>query len=81
MSGNAILTCVKLAYNHAILAERTTDGLRDLAESAIGVELLADCAGGGEDRWVLFGVSKCYWKTDLDHGEIVKCASNSYDGK
>jgi hypothetical protein len=46
MSRNAILTRIKLTANHSVFAERPTDFLADLADCAVGVELLADGAGG-----------------------------------
>jgi hypothetical protein len=46
MSRNAILTRIKLTANHSVLTERPTDFLANLADCAVGVELLADGAGG-----------------------------------
>jgi hypothetical protein len=51
--GNTILARIELSTNYAVLAERATDGLADLANGAVRVELLADGAGGGDDGGVL----------------------------
>jgi hypothetical protein len=48
MSCNAILTRIKLTANNSVFAEWSTDFLANLADCAIGVELLADGAGGGD---------------------------------
>jgi hypothetical protein len=42
MPSNAILTSVKLAPNHAVLAERSANSLRDLTNRSIRVELLSN---------------------------------------
>lgn len=55
MSRNPILARIKLAPNHALFTQRTANLLSNLPDGAVGVELLADCAGGGEDGGVLFG--------------------------
>jgi hypothetical protein len=49
MSCNTILACIELAANHAVLAEGTANCLTNLANSTIWIELLADCAGRGDD--------------------------------
>jgi hypothetical protein len=48
MSSDAILARIKLASNGSVLAEWATDGLANLTNCAIGVELLSDSAGGGD---------------------------------
>jgi hypothetical protein len=49
MSRNAVLASIKLTTNHSILAEWPANRLWDLPECAVGVELLANSAGGGDD--------------------------------
>lgn len=53
MSRDTILTSIKLAANHAIFAEGTANSLRYRSKRAVRVELLADCAGRGENGGVL----------------------------
>lgn len=53
MSRNAVFARVELASNQAILAEGAADLLANLSDGTLGVELLADGAGGGDDRRVL----------------------------
>lgn len=47
MARNTVLACIELATNNAFLAERTTYLLADLANGAVGIELLADCTSAG----------------------------------
>ena len=49
MSRNTVLARVELGADHAVLAEGATDSLADGADGTVGVELLADCAGGRDD--------------------------------
>jgi hypothetical protein len=46
VSRNAILTRIKLTANNSVFAEWSTDFLANLADCTVGVELLADGAGG-----------------------------------
>jgi len=60
VSRNAILARIKLASNDSVLAEWSANGLANLTDCAVGVELLSDRAGGGDDRGVLVGLATCY---------------------
>ena len=53
MSRYPILARIKLAPNRPILPKRAPNLLANLPDRAVCVELLADCAGRGEDRGVL----------------------------
>jgi hypothetical protein len=53
MSRDAVLTRIELRSNDAVLAEGPADSLANGTNGAVRVELLADCAGGGNDRRVL----------------------------
>jgi len=59
MSRNPILSSIELAPNHTVFTKGAADRLGDLAQCAVRVELLADCAGGGEDGGVLYVVCEC----------------------
>jgi hypothetical protein len=48
MSCNTVLARVELAANNTVLAEGATDSLTDGTDGAVGVELLANGAGGGD---------------------------------
>lgn len=53
MSRDTVLARIELGTDNTILAEGPADSLADGADGAVGVELLADCAGGGDYRRVL----------------------------
>jgi hypothetical protein len=46
MARDTVLARIELGSNDAVLAKGTTDSLADGTDGAVGVELLADCAGG-----------------------------------
>jgi hypothetical protein len=48
MSRDTVLAGIELRADDTVLAEGPADSLADRANSAVGVELLADCAGGGD---------------------------------
>lgn len=56
MARDPVLARVELASNHPIFAQRAANLLADLADGAVGIELLADGAGGGDDGGVLGGI-------------------------
>jgi len=53
MSRDTVLARIELGANNTVLAEGTAHSLADGANGAVGVELLADCAGRGDHRRVL----------------------------
>ena len=48
MSRDTVLARIELGADNAVLAEGPANSLTDGADGAVGVELLADCAGGGD---------------------------------
>ena len=83
---NPILPRVELFPHHPVLIERTTHRLRDRPQRAVRVEVLPDCAGGGEDAWVLFHhcISLCLgvigWGVWAGRGNGVKGSGRMFGG-
>lgn len=83
---NPILPRIELLPYHPVLIERTTHRLRDRPQRAVRVEVLPDCAGGGEDAWVLIHhcISLCLgvigWGVWAGRGNGVKGSGRMFGG-
>lgn len=83
---NPILPRIELLPYYPILIERTTHRLRDRPQRAVRVEVLPDCAGGGEDAWVLIHhcISLCLgvigWGVWAGRGNGVKGSGRMFGG-
>lgn len=68
MSCNATLARIKLASDYSLAAERSSDLLADLSNSAVWVKLLSDSSSAGNDGGIL------QWMLERRVRDGTKCA-------